>query len=1294
MDARGTMGVQAGTYSVDAQDATGVQVGDRNTQIIYNYTRLTWTDGVAPPPLASVSGEIDSPYRGISAFEERDAPFFFGREADATQVLERISQLVNEAGLLVVSGVSGAGKSSLLRAGVLPRLRGAGLASTPESASWPCLIFTPSHAPLDELAIRVGSLADTDAATIRRSLHADPAGFALTARQAALMQSGRSAETANGPPPESQRLLLIIDQFEQLFTQCSDDEQRQAFITALHAAATDSGPRQVPTAMVVLAVRADFEARCVEYPQLADAIQSRFLLTSMTGRQLMMAITEPAKRAGSSVDEDLVKVLLREISSRQQGQPDAISRPGTVFGAGVLPLLSHALDQAWRNRIGDILTLADYERTGGIEGAVADSAQRAYNRLSRGEQKMARQIFTRLTATSSDGLDTADRVARPELTKGKTGADVGDVEAVLEAFAAERLLTLAAGTVEISHEVLLTAWPLLRDTWLAETHSDRVICTRLYNVAADWERDSYDPSYLYSGSLLEAATDVADRIDADPARYPPLSSTERRFLRASDRARRRRARRRQGIIALLTALVVGLAAVAFLALRSRQDAINQSDTAVSGQLISQIEALGDNNPVLSRLESLAAWRIRHSSQASYAMLNVAARPEIATLPTRYGQVQWAAFWPGGKVLATLTSGGMVQLWDTSTGQLIKSPITGVSNTIEVTAAFGAGGKILATENSVSFDVPGGPVRLWDVATGRQIGSLPRSSAGTQIMTFSPDGKTLAAIGLGNGVQLYDVDKRQQIPGPDIDNNGQVNWMVFSPDGKILATEEVDGAVRLWDAGTRKQIGRALGGGVQGLFGGLSDPIAFSPDGKSLAAISGDDRSDSTVQVWDIATRQKIGNPGITGADSVAFSPDSSTLAIGTDSGAVRLWNLADRDQVGSVLSSSTAPIDTVAFSPDGKTLVSGGDDGIARLWNMRLATVSMIGIPSTGADPLGTELSPDGKTLAAATPDDALRLWDAAGRKWLSGPLPDTASDVFSTAFSPDSKTLAVGLTDGSVLLWDVAADRQIGRLNADPSGGSVGAEAFSPDGKTLAVAISEDGTVELWNLTARRQIGKLTANTAEIGNIDTVAFSPDGKTLAVDSGGTAELWNLPKRHQTGVIITGDGSNSNCCSDGLMAFSSDSTTLLTAGSAGIVQMWDVATGQQIVDPITGVNAQIDTVAFSPDSKTLATGTADGTVDLWDLATGQQIGTPLTGNGGYVMQVIFSPDGRTLEAVARKTISVNLRTLQTVVADTVERWDVAYLVDPVHYLCASTGGPVTRAQWTQYVQGPAYGNVCT
>ena len=666
-----------------------------------------------PPPAGAAA---DSPYRGLRAFEEQDAELFFGREAATAQVLERMSQHVAGPGLLMVSGVSGAGKSSLLRAGVLPRVRACGLAAAPGAASWPCLVFTPTRAPLDELAVRVGLLAGADAAAVRRELEADPAGFALTARQAALARPAGPAVDLAGParnrdrpPPQQRRLLLVVDQFEELFTHCADEGQRRAFITALHAAATaGQGPDQTPASLAVLGVRADFEARCADYPELAGPVQDRYLVTAMTGRQLRMAITEPAKKAGSKVDDDLTGVLLTEMRNGQ---------PGT-FGAGVLPLLSHALDQTWRSRTGETLTLADYERTGGIEGAVAGSAQRVYDGLTPGEQTAARQVFLRLAATSSDGVDTADRATRAELTEGKSPAGAQDVETVLEAFAAERLLTLAAGTVELSHEVLLTAWPLLRDTWLTDTRADRIVRTRLSTTAAEWAHHSRDPSYLYGGSLLQAATDTTSRIGADPARHP-LSQTETDFLHASDRAYHRTVRRRHRLIALLTALVLGFATATATAVRASHQVTQQRNILISTLLISQSQQLGHVNPALSRLLSVAAWRINPSSAARYAMLAAVAavaRPGIiAVLTSDGGAVTSVAFSADGRTLATGNADGTTRLWDMASHRQIAA-LTGPTGPVD-SVAFSPDGRTLATGNT------DGTARLWDMATHRQIAAL-------------------------------------------------------------------------------------------------------------------------------------------------------------------------------------------------------------------------------------------------------------------------------------------------------------------------------------------------------------------------------------------------------------------------------------------------------------------------------------------------------------------------------------------------------------------------------------------
>ena len=667
------------------------QVGEGNAQINYFYNHGTWSDGVALPPLTSVKGYVESPYRGLGAFGELDAPFFFGREDAVNQVMELMARRVEDhRGLLVVSGASGVGKSSLLKAGVLPRLRGAGLRPATEAASWPCLMLTPGRAPLDELAVRVAQLAGVDASAVRRNLSEDPGTFSLTARQATIAGLSREGHSRGEQPPggpRQERLLLVVDQFEQVFTQCPDERERQAFITALcAAAATGSGGE--PTALVLLGMRADFEARCTAYPELAAVVQDRYLVTPMTERQLRLAITGPARQAGSGVEGELTQVLLSEMRSRRTGNS----------GAGTLPLLSHALDQAWRLRAGPTLTLADYERTGGIERAIATSAERAYGRLTTSQQEAARQVFTRLATTTADGIDTADRATWTELVAGLTPVQVADLRAVLETFAAERLLTLANNSVEISHEALLTAWPLLCHTWLEESRAQRLMRTRLRAAAQDWAANERNRSYLWRGSLLTAAT--APGITAGQSGMPsPLGIDEREFLTAGIKSARRGRRVRQALGVLL-ALVLIAGGIAGTVIHDDQRATAREHVvAAAGELAA--ESAGDSltDPTLSRQEALAAYRIDPAPQTRYALEEAATDDALAVLPVDAFEI---AFSPAGKFLVTLERSGTLRLWSAHTYQQVGSAYSVRSGQDNVWGlAFSPGGSRLAVLNGTS-----------------------------------------------------------------------------------------------------------------------------------------------------------------------------------------------------------------------------------------------------------------------------------------------------------------------------------------------------------------------------------------------------------------------------------------------------------------------------------------------------------------------------------------------------------------------------------------------------------------
>ena len=771
-------------------------------------------------------GAAGSPYRGLSAFEEQDAPFFFGREAATATLVERMSRLAEDTGLLVVSGVSGTGKTSLLRAGVLPQIRRSGLAGAPEAASWPTLVFTPTCAPLDELALRVGLLAGADAAAVRRGLQADPAGFALTVRQAALAQPGEPAVASEVFTAGQRRLLLVVDQFEELFTLCPDEGQRRAFAAALHTAASaGQGSDQASVALVVLGVRADFEAQCVDYPQLAGVVRDRYAVMPMTERQLRMAITEPAKKAGSWVDADLVEVLLAEARSGARGGS----------GAGVLPFLSHALGQAWQCRTEQSLTLTAYERAGGIEGAVASSAERGYGRLSPAQQAEVRQVFMRLATISGDDADTVDTVTRAELTTGKSAVQTRDIAEILEVFAGERLLTLAADGVAISHEAVLTAWPLLRDTWLADNRADRIVRTRLRHTAAEWARRARDPSYLYRGSLLMEAIAIAARIGAAPTRYPPLSQTEHDFLSSSDRARRRRAHQRLALAGVLAAVIIATGAVVVLAVRYIQ-AAHQQAVALSQAEIIRSRTLDISNPVLAEVLSLEAWRLDPSRSAQLAMLAAASGHEIATLPHRTEPV---TFSPNGKLLASDDQAGKIWLWNTTDGRSAQEPFPSDTGQV-ISMAFNPTGNTMASGNSL------GTVQLWRVATASHtlVGVLTGHHGPVPSVAFSPHGELLATGANDGTVQLWRVTPTSHtLVGVLTGHHGPVLSVAFSPNAELLAAGTNDGTVQLWRVATASHT---LVGVLTGPTGSVSS-VAFSPDGSTLATGS----ADNTVRLWDI-----------------------------------------------------------------------------------------------------------------------------------------------------------------------------------------------------------------------------------------------------------------------------------------------------------------------------------------------------------------------------------------------------------------------------------------------------------
>ncbi|WP_460699711.1 nSTAND1 domain-containing NTPase [Nocardia thraciensis] len=1154
-DENGDSAGRDGDRVVDARGAQGVVVGDGNTQIIYNYRR-TWSDDVAPAPLIDVRGDVESPYRGLGRFTERDAPFFFGRDIAIDAVLQRLTHLISRPGLLIVSGVSGAGKSSLLRAGVIPRIRGTGLPGAPEARDRPCLVVTPGHAPLDELAVATARMAGLDAATVRRELRADPTSFALIASQAATAVGPRSQ------PGEHGGVLLVVDQFEQVFTQCTDGAQRRAVVTALHAAATTRlGAGERPSAAVVLVVRADFEARCAEFEQLIDAVQDRYLVTAMSERQLRLAITEPAKKAGSRVDDDLTGQLISEMlySTTDSDSPTTTSR------AGVLPLLSYALDRAWRTRAGDTLTAADYERAGGIERAVAESAQRVYDSLTPPQRTIARRIFIRLAVTGEGG-DTADRVARSDLTPGDPA---GDVDAVLEAFAAERLLILGADTVEVSHEIVFTAWPLLRDTWLAETHDSRVVCTRMRTAAAEWDRHGRDPAYLYSGSVLDTAATTVDAITAEPSRYPRLGDTETEFLAAALGARRRRARQRRALRGLLLVLVVALTAATVVAFRASAASARQRDIAVARDLISRSDLLAATDPAGSRFSALAAWRIDPGPESRYAVLTAARNPLIAILRGHDGALASSR---DGRTLAFSTADDGVQLWDKVTRHPIGDPLP----------APGGARAIAFSPDGATLTIAGGHgnARLWNTSTRLPHGD-PLRDGGASTLAISTDGSTLATRDDDNAVRLWNLATRQQTGDTIVPGRG-VNRGTFSPDGKTFATNDAN-TVQLWETATGRPAGADLPVPARALIS-----LAFSHDGATLATVD-----DEATRLWETATGRELGTlPDSAGVvTNVVFGPDGSVVATGAADGLVRLWDTATLQPVGDPLTGHTGAIRSLTFGSG--IIASAQGDGTVRVWDPIVRQPVRGMVIDDGSATTTAALGRNGAILATRGDDDRVRLWNTATGDQIGEPLTPPGKFT-SLAFSPDGATLAAAAEDGPLRTWDLRTRRQAETpIPNDP--GTIRSVAYSPDGSTLATG-SFDGTVGLWDTSTHSRRGDSWTPT---GGANSIIFGRDGETLLTLGlvGRTIRTWDIGSHQQTGdALAAADTVN-------YMALSPDGDTLAVTTIADTVQLWDMTTRRAIDAPAraadNGSAIPMAAVAFGPEGKSLLTFDPERLMKIWD-----------------------------------------------------------------------------------------------
>ncbi|WP_437672767.1 nSTAND1 domain-containing NTPase [Sorangium sp. So ce131] len=1170
--------------------------------------------------------EAQSPYAGLASFQERDAPRFFGRERAVAQVVARLS----EQPLIAIVGASGAGKSSFVRAGVIPALKRGGDA-------WEAFIVRPGPRPLTALAELIvqhswtqsSQSSDTSHETTSRAPREDEgapreAGDEKDAAPAARSERDAVCERLRSEPGflgaemrvrarrRLERIVFFIDQFEELYT-LAPAEERAAFLACLAGAADDiDSPLRV-----MLSLRSDFLDRMADAPPSIVDMMSRgtVLIRPMDREELRSALVKPAETAEHRFESAaLVEEML-----------DALAHT-----AGALPLLQFTAARMWVMR--DVerraLTEASYRAIGGVAGALASHADAVLGGMGPAERRWARAVLLRLVTPER----TRAIATLGELRELSGPAAAADLARVVGRLIEARLLTVEGSdqdesTVELVHESLVAHWPTLT-RWLDEDAEDSAFLARLRSAAREWRASGEREGLLWTGDAAEEAQRFAARHRGE------LTLAEGRFLQAVIAlVRRDRRRRKQLLTAVIASLSVVALSVSYLAVRAGREAARAEEQAA---LAKQQAARADQEAALARAQKqetergaararnasrIAAARERQHDPTTVLALVREIEPGPAprgwsalargaldagvasTVLTHDHWVSSAEFSPDGRHIVTACWDNLVRVWraDGSGQPLVLRGHDG----IVVSASFSPDGRRIA---SAGLDMT---TRVWN-ADGSGQPLVLRGHEGPALSPrFSPDGRRIVSAGVDMTVRVWNADGSGQ-PLVLRGHGAPVIAAAFSPDGRRIVSASSDRTVRVWNAD---------GSGQPLVLRGHDAPLRsarWSPDGRRIVSAS-DDR---TARVWNA---DGSGPPLVLrGHDdtvhAAAFSSDGRLVVSASADKTARVWN-ADGSGQPRVLRGHDGGLFSAAFSPDDRHIVSASWDKTARLWDARDAGHLLLLRGHTG-QVHSAAFSPDGRRIASASRDKTVRVWDAdgAGQPVV---LRGHTEHVLSTAWSPDGRRVASSSVDMTVRVWNADGTGEPLVLRGHEQVAT--SAAFSPDGRRIASS-AFDGTVRVWNADGS---GAPLVMRGDAMAIYSAAWSPDGRRIATASWDKAvRVWNADGSGAP-LVLRGHDETVTWA-----AWSADGRRIVSASDDRTVRVWNAdGSGEPLV--LRGHEAAASVSGgrpFSPDGRRIVSSSADLTVRVWNAdGTGEPL--VLRGSGSKFNSAAFSPDGTQIVAAS-------------------------------------------------------------